>query len=81
MQDVFVGRVPELALLEDAAAEAAGGHGRLVLVAGEPGIGKSRLADEFARRATDAGVLVAWGRCWELGGCPRTGRGRKRFGL
>ena len=70
MRDLFVGREQELELLQDALADAAGGRGRLVLVAGEPGIGKSHLADEFSTRAAAAGALVAWGRCWELGGAP-----------
>ena len=55
-----------LALLDDAAADA----GNLLLISGEPGIGKSRLADELARHARDRGFQVAWGRCWEAGGAP-----------
>ena len=46
------------------------GHGRLMLIGGEPGIGKSRLADELAARATARGALVLVGRCWEAGGAP-----------
>jgi hypothetical protein len=41
-----------------------------VTIAGEPGIGKTRLADEAAHRARSAGMLVAWGRVWEAGGAP-----------
>jgi predicted ATPase len=37
---------------------------------GEAGIGKTRLADEFAARAKQHGLLVLWGRCWEAGGAP-----------
>ena len=55
-----------LAVLEDALA----GRGRLLLLAGEPGIGKSRLADELAAHAKQRGVRVVWGRCWEAGGAP-----------
>ena len=66
----FVGRDRELkhglAVIDDAAA----GEGRLLLIGGQPGIGKSRLADELARRARDRGFQVAWGRCWEAGGAP-----------
>ena len=50
--------------LEDALA----GHGRLFMLVGEPGIGKSRLADEFASHAKQRGTNVLWGRCWVVGG-------------
>ena len=50
--------------------EAIAGRGRLFLVSGEPGIGKSRLADELATRARGLDVQVLWGRCWEAGGAP-----------
>src|SRR4029079_18756816 len=46
------------------------GRGRLVLVAGEPGIGKTRLAQEVAVAALSAGVTVAWGRCVDAEGAP-----------
>ncbi len=65
----FVGRDREMAVLEAALSEARGGRGRLVLLVGEPGIGKTRLADELAARAGD-GTRVLWGRCWEAGGAP-----------
>ena len=70
MRDVFVGRGNELGVLDAALADVVGGRGRLVLLAGEPGIGKSRLADEFATGAMTGGAVIAWGRCWELGGAP-----------
>jgi predicted ATPase len=66
----FVGRARELAELRAALDEAIGGQGRLFLLAGEPGIGKTRLADELARLAVAQGVQVLWGRCWEGGGAP-----------
>jgi tetratricopeptide (TPR) repeat protein len=66
----FVGREPELAALLAGLEHAHGGRGSLFLVGGEPGIGKSRLADEFTRRAGGAGVRVLWGRCWEDAGAP-----------
>ncbi len=68
--NLFVGREAELAELLHALDDATAGRGRLVLLAGEPGIGKSRLADEFAGQARDRGVAVRWGRCWEGGGSP-----------
>lgn len=46
------------------------GHSHLFLLSGEPGIGKTRLADEFGRQAVAQGVDVAWGRCWEGDGAP-----------
>jgi predicted ATPase/DNA-binding CsgD family transcriptional regulator len=66
----FVGRVSESAALDEGLADACSGRGRLVLVAGEPGIGKSRLASELTARARARGAQVAWGRCWEAGGAP-----------
>src|SRR5687768_5027517 len=68
--DVFVGRSPELAALEVALAEASAGQPRLVVVGGEPGIGKSRLLDELARSAAAGGAGIHWGRCREAGGAP-----------
>jgi class 3 adenylate cyclase/tetratricopeptide (TPR) repeat protein len=61
----LVGREPELAAVRAALTGALGGHGRLVLLAGEPGIGKTRLAEEVAVLAEAQGARVAWGRCWE----------------
>jgi DNA-binding SARP family transcriptional activator len=69
-EDVFVGRQPELAALLGALRDALSGTGRLVVVGGEPGIGKSRLAEELAGRAASEGAEVLWGRCWEEGGAP-----------
>ena len=67
---VLVGRDSELAELLAGLDDAAGGAGRLFLLAGDPGIGKSRLAGEAAARARDRGFKVVWGRCWEAGGAP-----------
>ena len=66
----FVGRERELDELLVALADARAGHGRLALIGGEPGIGKSRLADELAERAEELGARVLFGRCWEAGGAP-----------
>jgi DNA-binding SARP family transcriptional activator/tetratricopeptide (TPR) repeat protein len=66
----LVGRRRELAELEAALADARAGHGRLALVSGEAGIGKSRLVDELAAEARRAGARALWGRCWEAGGAP-----------
>jgi DNA-binding SARP family transcriptional activator len=67
---VFVGRECELAELVGALEDAMAGRGRLVLVVGEPGIGKSRLTDELIGHARERGVWVLLGRCWEAGGAP-----------
>lgn len=66
----FVGRAAELAALDGALERARGGDGGLVLVTGEAGIGKTRLADEVAGRARTRGLRVLWGRAWEEGGAP-----------
>jgi DNA-binding SARP family transcriptional activator len=68
--DELVGRDDQLAALDGVLAGARGGRGRVALVAGEPGIGKTRLAEETARRAAAAGMRVAWGRCHEGDGAP-----------
>jgi class 3 adenylate cyclase len=66
----LVGREDELAQLVDALERSFAGLGRLILLSGEPGIGKSRLADELAVEAVTRGARVTWGRCWEAGGAP-----------
>jgi tetratricopeptide (TPR) repeat protein len=63
----FVGRKAELAVLRAALEDACAGQKRIVLVAGEPGIGKTRLAQELAAIAVERDVQVLWGRCWESG--------------
>jgi len=68
--NVFVGREHELQELLRGFDDAAAGRGRLVLLAGEAGIGKSRLADELASRARHRGARVLWGKCWGEAGVP-----------
>ncbi len=67
---VFVGRGRETERLHAAVEGLAAGRGSLVLVCGEPGIGKTRLADETAKFAETRAIRVLWGRCWEAGGAP-----------
>ncbi|MDQ3937088.1 MAG: AAA family ATPase, partial [Chloroflexota bacterium] len=69
-RDEFVGRELELRALLAGLEEASAGRGGLFLIGGEPGIGKSRLADHFSGRAREAGARVLWGRCWEGAGAP-----------
>ena len=63
----FVGREPALAALREAWEAATGDERRLVLLAGEAGIGKSRLAAEFTREVHDDGAVVLFGRFDETG--------------
>jgi tetratricopeptide (TPR) repeat protein len=66
----LLGRSSELADLRAAVEESASGRGSLVLLAGEPGIGKTRLASALADHAAAAGHRVAWARGWDGGGAP-----------
>src|SRR5204862_1567229 len=68
--DAFVGRSGEVAELDAALEQAGAGRGSLVILTGEPGIGKTRLLDEFALRDEPRGCDVLVGRCWEEGGAP-----------
>lgn len=61
----FVGRDRELATLNGALTQALGGRGDLMLLAGEPGVGKTRLAEEIAETAAQQGALVLVGHCYE----------------
>jgi predicted ATPase len=60
---LFVGRERELAELRAGFEEALAGRGRLYLITGEPGIGKTRLAEELSSSAQEQGASVLWGRC------------------
>lgn len=63
----LVGREPELARLDGEFERTRAGELRCVLVTGEPGLGKTRLADEFARRHSPAAHVVS-ARAYPLGG-------------
>jgi predicted ATPase len=65
---MFVGRVRELGELERALDETRSGHGSTILVAGDAGIGKTRLTSELATRARDTGFEVLLGRSIDLVG-------------
>ena len=67
---VFVGRQLEMAELTAALNESMSGRGRMVMLAGEPGIGKTRTAQELASHAGRQGVQVLWGWCYEQEGAP-----------
>ncbi|MEU5259232.1 BTAD domain-containing putative transcriptional regulator [Amycolatopsis sp. NPDC021455] len=59
----LVGRVEELAVLHRAVAPGFADGSGIVIVEGEPGVGKTRLLEEAATEAERRGALVAWGRC------------------
>src|SRR6185503_6395325 len=63
----LVGRAGELASLLASVDRALAGRGSAVLVAGDAGVGKTRLLDELAARAADRGVRVLVGHCVDLG--------------
>jgi hypothetical protein len=69
-ETVLFGRERELDQLRAALRDAQAGRGALVLLVGEPGIGKTRLASSFADEAASCGARVTWGRAWEAGGAP-----------
>ena len=66
----LVGRERELATLRGLMASAAGGNGSVVMVFGEPGIGKTRLVGEAAALARAEGATVCFGTCYEREGRP-----------
>ena len=68
--DVFVGRQVELDLLMRAWKDARAGDPRVVLVGGEPGVGKTRLAAELALIVSSDETVVLYGRCEEDIGIP-----------
>ncbi len=66
----FVEREAERASLRRLVDDALVGHGRLALVAGEPGVGKSRLVAEIGDVAQARGMRVLTGHCVEMSGAP-----------
>lgn len=69
----FVGREVELARLKTQLAAAASGQGGIAILAGEPGIGKTRLVEQFAVDAQDSAAFVVWGHCYEGASAPPYG--------
>jgi class 3 adenylate cyclase len=67
---VFVGREKEMDELRAGLEDALSGRGRLLMLVGEPGIGKTRTSEEFATYAGLRNTQVLWGRCYEGEGAP-----------
>ena len=67
---VFVGRQRELAELRSALEESLAGRGQMIMLVGEPSIGKTRTAQELTSYAETQGARVLWGRCYEEEGAP-----------
>jgi class 3 adenylate cyclase len=61
----FVGRAEELKLLASKIREASNGHGAIVMLCGEPGIGKTRTLEELAELARQQGAMVLTGVCYD----------------
>ena len=61
----FAGRRTELERLAQRLEAARLGTGSLAFLVGEPGIGKTRVLEEFTARARSQGAQVLWGRCYE----------------
>jgi transcriptional regulator with AAA-type ATPase domain len=70
VEGVFVGRQAEMEVLQAALEDALAGRGRLVMLVGEAGIGKTRTAREFLAHAGKRGAFGLWGRCHESPGAP-----------
>jgi predicted ATPase len=62
----FVGRETEIEKLTALLGRAGAGASQTVFIAGEPGAGKTRLAQEFANQACDAGWQVLIGRAYDM---------------
>jgi class 3 adenylate cyclase len=67
---VFVGREKEMDELRAGLEDALSGRGRLLMLVGEPGIGKTRTSEEFATYSGLRNAQVLWGRCYEGEGAP-----------
>jgi len=63
----FVGRQMHLEAMLERYKDAQGGQGQVILISGEPGIGKSRLVDEFAHRVGATGAAWLTGQCVSYG--------------
>src|SRR5262245_58635467 len=76
---VFVGHLEDMVELRRAVDERSAGRGALVLLTGEPGIGKTRLCEELAHLTADSGFGCCGGRCHEAD-APTTDPARRGAG-
>src|SRR5262249_41650988 len=67
---LFVGRKEELARLRGAFESAVRGHGSIVLLVGEPGVGKTALTEQFLEFAIERQARTLVGHCYDTGGVP-----------
>jgi class 3 adenylate cyclase len=67
---VFVGRETEMDELRAGLEDSLSGRGRLLMLVGEPGIGKTRTSEELATYAALRSARVLWGKCYEGEGAP-----------
>jgi class 3 adenylate cyclase/tetratricopeptide (TPR) repeat protein len=67
-EEVFVGRERELGELRARLADAIDGRGGVVLVGGEPGVGKTTLVRQLIKEAEQQGAVALFGRCYESDG-------------
>jgi len=70
MRATLHGRTVELHEIVPAFERVRRGSSTTFALVGEPGIGKTRLAEEVTKRASDVGFAACWGRAWEAGGAP-----------
>ena len=70
---ILVGRTQEQVFLREELVAALGGRGRLVLLGGEAGIGKTTLAKNLGREANALGAYVLSGNCYDLTNTPPYG--------
>jgi len=66
----YVGRDEERAELRRYLEQAAQGQGSLIMIGGEPGVGKTRISEELLAEAADNGFLTLTGHCYEMEGAP-----------
>src|SRR4051812_44119948 len=72
-ETLLVGRATERSVLRDHLTAALAGHGRLVLIGGEAGIGKTALVRALAREAAAGDAFVLTGHCYDLSTTPPYG--------